>query len=403
MKKKALFLIIIILTNLLIGCWDKRELSEITIASAVGVDKIEDEYLVTVQIINPSEIAGKELTERSEVSTYRVKGKTVFEALRKLTRDVPRKVYLGHLMILMIGEELAKEGIIDVLDFFSRDHELRTDFYIVITKDLMATDALNVLTAIEKIPAEKLYDSLEMAEKSWGNVRTIQLDQLISDLINIGKDPVLTGISVIGQNQNNSGMENVSEVQPANIIRAQDIGVFNGDKLVGWLNQNESRGYNAIIDNLKNTIITIPCNEKDDLSVELLKSKSKIKSEIKNGIPNINIEINLEVKIADVECDIDIKKTDNIKELENTLEKQVKSYMNLSIKKAKKLKSDVFGFGLELHRKHPKEFKELRDNWEDEFSNLDININVKSKITGTGTTKGIFIDKVDDGVNKNEK
>jgi len=403
MKKKILFLIIIILTNFLIGCWDKRELSEITIASAVGVDKIEDEYLVTVQIINPSEIAGQELTQRSEVSTYRVKGKTIFEALRKLTRDVPRKVYLGHLMILMIGEDLAKEGIIDVLDFFSRDHELRTDFYIVVTKDSMATDVLNVLTAIEKIPAEKLYDSLEMAEKSWGNVRTIQLDELISDLINIGKDPVLSGISVIGQKQNNNGMENVNEVQPENIIRTQDIAVFNGDKLVGFLNQNESRGYNAIIDNLKNTIITIPCNEKKDLSVELLKSKSKIKSTIKNGVPNIDIEINLEVNIADVECNIDIKKMENIKELEKELEKQVENYMNLSIKKAKKLKSDIFGFGLELHRKHPKEFKKLRDSWEDELSHLDININVKAKIKGTGTTQDIFIDKVDDGVNNHEK
>ncbi|NBI05964.1 Ger(x)C family spore germination protein [Senegalia massiliensis] len=403
MKKRILFLIIIILTNFLIGCWDKRELSEITIASAVGIDKVEDEYLVTVQIINPSEIAGRELTGRSEVSTYRVKGKTVFEALRKLTRDVPRKVYLGHLMILMIGEELAKEGIIDVLDFFSRDHELRTDFYIVVTKDSMATDVLNVLTAIEKIPAEKLYDSLEMAEKSWGNVRAVQLDQLISDLINTGKDAILTGVSLIGQKQDNNSMENVNEVKPKNIIRSEDIAVFNGDKLVGWLTQNESRGYNAIVDNLKNTVITIPCNEKNNLAVELLKSKSKMKSEIKQGIPNITVKIDLEVNIADVGCNIDIKKTDNIKELEKNLENQVESYMNLSIKKAKKLKSDIFGFGLELHRKHPKEFKELRDNWEDEFSHLDINIKVKSKIRGTGTTKDTFIDKIDDGVNKNEE
>ncbi|MGO1528966.1 Ger(x)C family spore germination protein, partial [Senegalia sp. (in: firmicutes)] len=59
MKKKIILLLIIIISiNLITGCWDKRELSELSIASAIGIDRVEDEYLVSVQIINPSEVTG---------------------------------------------------------------------------------------------------------------------------------------------------------------------------------------------------------------------------------------------------------------------------------------------------------------------------------------------------------
>ncbi len=128
----------IVFIIILTGCWSKREIDELSIATAIGIDKTEDGYIVSAQLINPGEVASEKATNRTAVTTYRTSGETVFEAFRRLTLETPRKVYNGHLRILIFGEEMAKHGIGKILDFFSRDHEMRTDFYIVVAKNTKA-------------------------------------------------------------------------------------------------------------------------------------------------------------------------------------------------------------------------------------------------------------------------
>ena len=135
--KKCMF-VLLILSVLLTGCWDRRELNELGITLALGIDKVEDEYQVTAQVVVPSEISTKSSTGRSPVTLFHANGETVYEALRKLTKNSPRKIYPGHLRMLVIGEDLAEEGIGESLEFLSRDWELRSDFYVVIAKDLTA-------------------------------------------------------------------------------------------------------------------------------------------------------------------------------------------------------------------------------------------------------------------------
>jgi spore germination protein KC len=98
----------------------------------------------------------------------------------------------------VISEELAREGITPILDGISRNHEMRTDFYIVIARGTTAENVLKILTPIEKIPSNKMFTTLEMSEKVWAPTVKVRLDALISDLQTEGKDPVLTGIQIKG-------------------------------------------------------------------------------------------------------------------------------------------------------------------------------------------------------------
>lgn len=52
-------LVIIGTTLLLSGCWSKKELTDLAIVAALGIDKNEEgRYVGTLQIINPSNVAG---------------------------------------------------------------------------------------------------------------------------------------------------------------------------------------------------------------------------------------------------------------------------------------------------------------------------------------------------------
>ena len=97
-----------------------------------------------------------------------------------------------------MDEAMAKEGIAKVLDLLSRDHEFRPDFYLVVTKGATAEETLKIMTPMETIPANKLYESPQISEKVWSPSMAVTLDELISDLTSAGKHPVLTGLIIAG-------------------------------------------------------------------------------------------------------------------------------------------------------------------------------------------------------------
>src|SRR5687768_7617184 len=98
MKHRCInFLFMLLSMVILSGCWDRAELQDLDIVSAIGIDKGSDEvdnrYMVTVQVINEGQIAGSPSQgggkEISPVTSYTATGSTVSEALRKIGPKIP--------------------------------------------------------------------------------------------------------------------------------------------------------------------------------------------------------------------------------------------------------------------------------------------------------------------------
>ena len=395
--KKCMF-VLLILSLLLTGCWDRRELNELGITLALGIDKVEDEYQVTAQVVVPSEIAMKSSTGRSPVTLFQAKGETVYEALRKLTKNSPRKIYPGHLRMLVIGEDLAEEGIGESLEFLSRDWELRSDFYVVIAKDLTAEEVLNVTTTLEAIPANKMFNTLKASEKAWAATHGVILDELITDLTDEGKEAVLTGILVTGNQEIGTSKQNVESITPAARIVYDDVAVFKKDKLVGWLTERESKGYSEIINDVQNTVTSISCPEEGKATIEIIQLDSKMKGKINKGKPEVDVNIKVKGNIGEVECQINLTEQKSIVELEKITEKKVEETINMTIESVQKqYESDIFGFGEAIHRSNPKEWKKIKEQWRDEgFSELSANVKVDVKLQHTGTVSNSYLEDVKD-------
>ena len=165
----------------------------------------------------------------------RQSGKSVNEAIRKLTLVSPRMIYLGHLRIVVISEELAKEGIDDTVDFLSRGWELRSDFYLIVSKERDAKEILNVQTSLEKIPSNELYNILHTSEANYSSTVAVNFFEIKTNLERDGKQGVLTGVQILGDPSKGSGKQNVESIVPDAYIKFEELAVFKEDKLVGWL------------------------------------------------------------------------------------------------------------------------------------------------------------------------
>lgn len=234
-------------------------MNELAVNMGLGIDKVGKEYRITAQVVNPREVAAKEGGGgESAVTTYQASGVTIFDAIRRITEESPRRLYMSHLRVLVLGESLAKQGIGPVLDYLSRDHELRTDFYIVVAKDARAEEILKVQTSIEEIPANKLFTSMYESQKSWAPTVTVTLDKLITDLVSEGKNPVLTSVKLISKGSNPQ-MKTNQTPDPQTRIKLSGLAVFRKDKLIGWLDEEQSKGYSFLIDKVANSVGRITC------------------------------------------------------------------------------------------------------------------------------------------------
>ena len=85
-RKKVLYLLAIIFQLAsMAGCWNYREINDLSIVAGVAIDIAEnDQYELTVELVK-TKSSGKQTEIISEVVSK--KGKTIFDAIRKYDRN----------------------------------------------------------------------------------------------------------------------------------------------------------------------------------------------------------------------------------------------------------------------------------------------------------------------------
>ncbi|MCQ6268680.1 Ger(x)C family spore germination protein [Fictibacillus sp. WQ 8-8] len=384
----SLIVILSLMICTLTGCWNRRELNQISIAVGMAIDKSGDGYRVSVQVVNPSKISqqGGGGLQQTPVTVFSQRGSTIFEAIRRIITVSSRKTYFAHLRILILSEELAKQGVSKTFDLIWRDQEFRSDFYLMIAKNSRADTVLKQLTPLEKLPANDLFYSLEESEKAWAPTTAIDINEFISDSFREGKNPIVGGVKVKGNINQGETLGNLLKSDGYAHLISKQIAIFKRDKLVGWLNEKESKGYNYAIGNVHSTVGCLKCPDGGKITQEVIRSQSKMHGSVRNGKPEIKMNINLEQNVADVECNWDITKQSTINKINEQSEKKVISVIKLAIRKAQDKDSDIFGFGDAIHKSNPQEWKRLKPHWDQEFKKIKVDINVQAKTREFGTT-----------------
>ncbi|WFR63126.1 Ger(x)C family spore germination protein [Paenibacillus amylolyticus] len=393
--KRCLCLILscVILLPLLTGCWDRQELNELGIMLGLGVDKDGDMIKVSAQVVVPNEVSSKAGGGKgTPVTQYEASATTLFEAIQKLTETSPRRIFMAHIRVLVFGEEYArKEGIYDVIEALMREPTVRPDYYVMVAKNTTASKLLDVLTPLDNIPAEKMFNSLDISSKTWSPTTTVTGDELMEFMISPGIQPVITGVEIIGDNKRSGSKENISTIRSPARLNTTGLSVFRKDKLIGWLTEDESKGYNYIRDNVKSTISHLPCREKGNVTFKALRTSTKRKAKVVNGKPVISIAVKHVSSIGAVECGIQIGSMKVLKELESDSEERLIELMQNSVNSVKrKYHVDIFGFGQEVYHADPKLFKKMENDWDKHFEELDVKYKANVQIKRVGTLDDSF-------------
>lgn len=376
--KKYFIALFILVQIFAFGCWSRVELEDLAIVQGIGVDKNKhgtkkDHYLFSVQVVNPPALSGKGGGGETAYLIKLISGELFFTTLRELNMEAALRLYYAHNRVILISEDVAKEGVKNLLDFFERNPQFRRDNYVLIVKG-KALEVWDGFSGLVKVPAIALYD---LAQKSYitAEAGIMELGDFIELIEEEGVDPYAPGVKLLAK----KGRKDIRVFQTA---------LFKKDKLTGWLDEEQSRGLLIITNKAKGGITEInnPESPKQKLAVELEKSSTCWQLKVVNGQPKVKLFVETEGNITEAQNGLDFSKKETYTKLNREYAKAVRHDILKFLGKTKELGTDPAGFGRFIYRENPKLWQELKDDWEEEYKNLAVEVKIKAKIVRTGMT-----------------
>ncbi|KAF1677540.1 MULTISPECIES: Ger(x)C family spore germination protein [Bacillus] len=394
MGRKCLLAVLMLLSVIVLpGCWDKRELTDLAIISAIGIDRTkEGNYVLHLQIINPGNVAGGlqggGAGDRPPVSVYSIEGDNMTEALRKASIKVSRRLYFAHTNLVVISEKLAsEEGLDFVLDNLDRDTEFRTTATIVVAHKTKAENIVKILTPIDKIPSNKVNKTLDFTEAEYGRVIKTNIQDALKTLGDSTKATIIPGYMMIGDDKKGISMENTQATDPKAILQADGLAIFDkSGYLKYWIGDHESVGAVWLMNKIQHTFINADWGKtKNAVSLQVTHQSTKLVPGMRNGRPYIHVKVNVEGIIDAVRYPFQLSNPKVLAAIEQTLSKELEKEISHVVKKIKKNKIDFIGFGDKIYRKYPKQWEKMKDTWDEEYlPELPIDVKVDTYIRRTG-------------------
>ncbi|BCE05207.1 MAG: Ger(x)C family spore germination protein [Bacillus sp. (in: Bacteria)] len=392
MKRSLKIVLLLAAIVLLQGCWDKRELTDLLLITAIGIDKGKDtDYELSYQIVNPINVTGGlqggQGGDRPPVSSYSVTGNNLTEMSRHASAKVSREIYYSHTNLVVVDEKLAKgEGLIKILDVLDRDTDFRSTATIIISRGQKAKTFIRTLTPIDKIPSNKVNKTLQFTEEHLGEHMKTSVQDVVKCLTSKAKHPIISSFKVTGNKEKGEKMENVQSTSPEAIVEADGLAVIKEGKLVNWLEGKTARGVLWLRNKISRTYLTITLNhEKDAVTFDVIRQKTKVRSHLKNGKPAISVDVDMEGDIGETTVPIHLDDPKVLSDIERKVAKELKNELQNTIDIVKRNKTDVLQFGDIVYRNHPKVWKKMEGEWSNRyFPDTDVDITVNAYIRRTG-------------------
>ncbi|MET3546849.1 spore germination protein KC [Paenibacillus favisporus] len=367
LRRLGLMILMLSVTLLTSGCWDSQELNTLSIISATSIDRSNGKWEISFQVVIPQSIAtqtgGGSAGSQSPTTIFSTKGRSIAEAMQNASLETSRKLFFAHNSVLILSEDVArKEGVGEILDFFLRPFESRETMSVLLTKG-KASNLLEVLIPLEKISGNAIQRIIDQSQKNLSQAQNMRLIDFARMVASLDESAMAPELEVSGDLTKQSSLDALKSTRNDAVIKLGELGVFRKDKLVGWIDQKDSRSVAWLSDRVSSMMVVFPCTAKGQenqlLSYRVLKSSTKLEPKVIHGKSVIHAKISATGVIDESGCNLDLKNPGVVRDLERTISKQIGGDVMATWSHLQEMNVDLAGFMNAIHRKDPSTWRNL--------------------------------------------
>lgn len=368
---KRVWILACIISLLLSGCWDNKEVQDINYITALGVDYKDDKYIIYVQMLDFATIAKQETgkpTEKAPIWVGRGTGTTLAEALIDLYTSNQQRISWGHVTALVLSESVLKpKQLSQVFDLTNRSQEIRYTKWIYGTKDNME-DLFTVSPFFQLSPLHSLLHEPRESYVQFSFIRPIQFVNFIRLYREKAATVVLPSLHISNQNWSEDLKQHpILEVNGGFLIKHK--------KLMGWLKRSDLLGIRWLASPQTHASVIVRANGEAIGSILLEKPQSSIEVTRKPNDVSYRIKLNV---IGTVK---NIYKQVGIKEMKRLTEDSLRKELQNTFRKAALMHADPYELCLQLYRAEPKLWKKLveqkREIYDETPLELEVDVNIR--------------------------
>lgn len=374
MKRMLCLISAVFCCVLLSGCWNYRGLDEIDIVTGIAVDKEDELYRLTFEIID-TQISGKK--EGPAVLYVESQGETLFDAIRNSKRKLINKLYGGNMQTFIISRQIAQtEGVFGVLEELLRDGEPRETMSVVISQEETAKELLLTKGLDSKIVSYEIHEMVEEDSRVTAATINVPLYDAYNAIKGTGNALVLPAIRCV-QNEE----ETVAE--------GNGIALFQGDRLNGFLSPEQTKFYLFFVDEIKGGVLSFPVNNSDEsISMEIKHSRAKTNVSYHDGQITVSLSTKVKLNVMEMKSHLTLSETGQCEELERLTEEYLQKSLRDFFKEVQlQQKRDIFGLGRLIYQKDPRLWRSLEPTWDELFQNAVIHVKADVAILSSGVLK----------------
>ncbi|NQD67130.1 Ger(x)C family spore germination protein [Bacillus haikouensis] len=274
MRKRITNLTIILL--LMTGCVEREILDDLNIETGKAYDFV-DENTIRGTALFPVYIKDGAIENR----TLSAEAPSTREVLETLSRKSQQPLVRGSLDIVLLGEKMAKKGVLDVADSLQRDASIGARVFLAITEG-SAEDILNGNYGIRgngMFISNLINQNIKRRELPETN-----LHMFLYDYYQDGQTPYLPIIKKVSDDT----------------LEVTGVALFDKDKMVDTVSPDDLFFFKLLVDKLSEGSHVVKLGKKDgdaeqrvEAAVTSIKSKHKIKVENKKDPVKISIKITI--------------------------------------------------------------------------------------------------------------
>ncbi|WP_226672030.1 Ger(x)C family spore germination protein [Rossellomorea aquimaris] len=384
-KLRLITILFVLLGSIIVSYIKTKQLNEVELVSGLGIDQLDGQYAVTLQIFNPS-ANQKNAVDPTGGFTYTQMGRTIPEAIEKIRKETLKDPILDTLQVVTLSEGLVKEeGLNETLDFLVRNPRVPASINTIVIKGQSPESFLKLFTPQEKLTALYTNTMLRNSKQVWGNLVNSSSERIRSYLTDKTSDIIIPYVEIHGDIEKGMSKGNIESFSPASHVSLEGFATFKGEKLYSFLTNEESntlalmKGVNQVVN------ISAPCaDSNDEFTIETISTSSSLKADTQPV--SFRLKVKIKGNLEQIGCGKDLTKLASRKTLQSQLEHKIKSDMDAVIKKSQEDGTDVLGLKDALYRQEPKLWKKKK-NEKDFLSTVKVNTNVHVEFIRFGHVK----------------
>lgn len=407
MDKVAKLILLLAFAMASAGCVGAQETDQVAYILTVGLDKAQEEgkLEITYQVAIPRALSGSEGAKGGGggEQTYNVSVtvSSTAEGINQLNSILSRTPNLSHNKAFLIGEKLAREGLMDVIAPLLRYREWRgTMFIFVVQGDTAKRFMQKNQPKLESL--SRYYESMSESGKDGGYYIVPNLHQFYIRLKDGSAAPyaALCGIHKVeggapteGKNPPRTTEEYEDGSLPQNVtdnstpVAIMGTALFRGDKMVGTLTSEETRMLAMILGDFRHGFLTVedPLLTEKNINVNLRLGRStKLTVDFIDGRPVLGVDAFLEGEITSIPSGINYEQDQYYQLLEEQIAIAVKQDMLKMIRKTQRLGCDTAGFGYVARTRWRTYDEYKKADWARLYSEADVHVKVAAKLRRMG-------------------